>query len=188
MFARPEYHWVAGRNPLEWLSQQWRRLGDWLDTLQATHPAWHTTLLVVLLAVLAGLLVHIGWIVWRVTRPTLRAPTGPVAPGAPLLGARAHLERAEALARDGHYVEALAHRFLAVVLQLEEVRAVAYHPAKTPAEYVAEARLDPGGRASLAALVARLYRHVFGAAPCDATAYRDFGLAAGEVVRHVVPG
>ncbi len=188
MFARPEYRWVEGRHPLEWLAALWRRLGDWLDTLQVTHPAWHTALLVVLIAVLAGLLVHIGWIVWRVTRPTLRASIRPVAPGAPVLGARAHLEQADALARDGRYVEALAHRFLAVVLQLEEARAVTYHPAKTPAEYVAEARLDSGGRASLAALVARLYRHVFGAAPCDAAGYRDFGLAAGEVVRHVVPG
>ncbi|MGH7676126.1 MAG: DUF4129 domain-containing protein [Gemmatimonadales bacterium] len=188
MFARPEYRWVEGRHPLEWLAQLWRRLGEWLDTLQATHPAWHWTLIVVLTVVLVGLLVHIAWIVWRVTRPTLRAAAGPVAPGAPVLGASAHLERAEALAREGRFVEALAHRFLAVVLQLEEARAVAYHPAKTPAEYVAEARLDAGGRASLAALVARLYRHVFGAAPCDAVAYGDFGHAAGEVVRHVVPG
>src|SRR2546422_6493963 len=37
----------------------------------------------------------------------------------------------------------------ALVLELERRRALAFHPSKTPAEYVGEARLDAAGRASL---------------------------------------
>jgi len=89
--------------------------------------------------------------------------------------------------RAGRYAEALAHRFVALVLDLERRRALAFHPSKTPAEYVGEARLDAAGRASLAELVARLYRHLFGGVPCDAGGYREFGAAADEVGRHVAP-
>ena len=52
---------------------------------------------------------------------------------------------------------------------------------------VGEARLDETGRATFAGLVARLYRHVFGAAPCDEPAYLEFGAAADGLREHVVP-
>src|SRR6266566_541580 len=57
--------------------------------------------------------------------------------------------------RAGRYVEALAHRFLAVVLELDRLKALRFHVSKTPAEYVGEARLTDAGRASLAGLVAQ---------------------------------
>src|SRR5439155_16915477 len=87
--------------------------------------------------------------------------------------------------RAGRYAEALAHRFVSLILELERRHALTFHPSKTPAEYVREARLDESGRASLADLVARLYRHLFGAVPCDANVYREFGVAAETVFRHV---
>src|SRR5947208_14696553 len=108
--------------------------------------------------------------------------------GGPVLAdARAQRVRAEELARAGRYAEALAHRFVALVLDLERRRALAFHPSKTPAEYVGEARLDAAGRASLAGLVGRLYRHLFGGVPCDEGGYREFGAAADELGRHVAP-
>src|SRR2546422_5370264 len=58
---------------------------------------------------------------WRVTRPTARTPTpGGAVGGLRLEDARAHRERADALARAGRYTEALAHRFVAVVLDRSE--------------------------------------------------------------------
>jgi Domain of unknown function (DUF4129) len=188
VFARPEYVWVPHFNPGDWIREQVLRLLDWIGRQQTAHPAAFKVVLALLIAVLVGLLLHMGYIVWRITRPTvhtLARATG--ATGLRLEDARAHRERADELARAGRYAEALAHRFIALLLELERRHALTFHPSKTPAEYVREARLDESGRASLADLVARLYRHLFGAVPCDDATYQDFGAAADAVFRHVAP-
>ena len=191
VFARPEYRWNERPDPWAWIVAVWDRLLDWLDGLQRGHPAGFKVLLALLTLVLVGLLAHMGYVVWRITRPTARTPAwgeGAGGIGAPeLADGRAHRLRAEELARAGRYAEAMAHRFVALVLDLERRRALAFHPSKTPAEYVGEARLDAAGRASLAELVARLYRHVFGGIPCDEGGYREFGAAADELRSHVAP-
>ena len=193
VFARPEYRWNERPDPWGWILAVWYRLLDWLDAVQRGHPAGFKVLLALSALVLVGLLAHMGYVVWRITRPTARTPAGGAGGGAGGIGgpvladARAQRVRAEELARAGRYAEALAHRFVALVLDLERRRALAFHPSKTPAEYVGEARLDAAGRASLAELVARLYRHLFGGVPCDAGGYREFGAAADELGRHVAP-
>ncbi len=187
MFARPEYHWVARRHPLLWLSKLWYRAVDWLNGLAGEHPAAYTLLIAALAIVLVALLVHMGYVVWR----ALQRPTGAAAAAsatvAVVLDARSHLARAEELARAGRYAEALGHRFLAVVLELERAGAVRFQGSKTPAEYVGEVRLDDAGRTTFASLVASLYRHLFGAVPCDELEYQEFGATAQQVTRHVVP-
>jgi len=189
VFARPEYRWSERPDPWGWIVGVWYRLLDWLDTVQRGHPAGFKVLLAVLALVLVGLLAHMGYVVWRITRPTARTPAvgAEGIGGRELADARAHRARAEELARAGRYAEALAYRFVALVLELERRRALAFHPSKTPAEYVGEARLDAAGRASLAELVARLYRHLFGGVPCDEGGYREFGAVADELGRHVAP-
>ena len=189
VFARPEYRWSERPDPWGWVIGVWYRLLDWLDTVQRGHPAGFKVLLALSALVLVGLLAHMGYVVWRITRPTARTPAvgAEGIGGRELADARAHRARAEELARAGRYAEALAYRFVALVLELERRRALAFHPSKTPAEYVGEARLDAAGRASLAELVARLYRHLFGGVPCDEGGYREFGAAADELGRHVAP-
>lgn len=187
VFARSDYRWVE-RPTLGWLTAAWHRLLDWLDRLADHHPAGFKILLAVLIVALVLLLVHIGYVVWRIVRASPR--TGGPAPGgrAPLvLDARAHLARAAELARAGRYAEALGHHFLAVVLELEAAGAARFSLSKTPAEYLGEARLDEAGHAGLAALVGRLYRHLFGAVPCDEAAYLEFERDAQQVTRHVLP-
>jgi len=188
VFARPEYHWVPRRHPLQWLSHWLHSLLTWLNRMDETHHTLFQLLLWLAIVLLLVILVHFGYLAWRIYRSTVR-PDGPVpvAPGLRLEDAGAHLRRAEELARAGRYAEALAHRFTAVILQLDGARALHFHPSKTPAEYVGEAALDAAGRATLTGLVARLYRHVFGAAPCDAVCYRDFGADAQLVLQHVLP-
>ena len=188
VFARPEYVWVPRFNPSDWIREQALRLLDWIGRQQTAHPAAFKVVLAILIAVLAGLLLHMGYVVWRITRPTAHTPPGPAQPGGVRLeDARAHRQRADELARAGRYAEALAHRFVALLLALEQQQALKVDPSKTPAEYVREARLDASGRASLADLVARLYGHVFGAVPCDANTYQAFGAAADAVFRRVAP-
>lgn len=188
VFARPEYLWAETRHPLELMADLWRRLAAWLDALERSSPGLYQLLFLALVAVLLALVMHLGYVLWRVLHPTTGARSPTAAGPAGAADARAHLTRAEELARAGRYAEALAHRFLGLVLQLERARALVFHPSKTPAEYVAEARLDAAGRASLADLVGRLYAHLFGAQPCDEVAYREFGVAGESVLGHVVPG
>ncbi|HYR30308.1 MAG TPA: DUF4129 domain-containing protein [Gemmatimonadales bacterium] len=189
VFARPEYHWTERRHPLQWLSHGWRSLVEWLDRLSSAHPLAIRVFWVVLVLVLVTLLAHLSYTAWAVYRATVRRGGPATGGGAPLLAdARSHLARADALARAGRYAEALAYRFLAVVLELEHVKAVKFHPSKTPAEYVAEARLDDAGKGFLARLVATLYRHLFGAEPVDAAEYAAFGDSAQVVIQHVLPG
>lgn len=192
MFARPEFQWIERRRALAWLTSLWYNLIDWLDRLSERHPVGYMIGLLVVIVLVAVLLTHIGYVVWRIVRPAARSGKGQAASGGLIVDAAAHLARAAELARAGRFVEALGHRFLAVVLELEQLKAVRFHSSKTPAEYVAEARLDDAGRASLASLVARLYRHLFGAVPCDEAEYRAFGDAAQELTQtrgggHVVP-
>ena len=175
---------------VSWLARQWQNLIDWMNRLAAQHPIGFDIGLALVVVALVALLVHIGYVMWRIVRPAARTgETRPAALAPVLADAAAHLAFAETLARAGRYAEALGHRFLALVLELERRKALRFHSSKTPAEYVGEARLTDRGRASLAGLVAQLYRHLFGAVPCDAGGYETFGAAAQELARgeHVVP-
>lgn len=187
VFARPDFNWRRARHPLEYVLDLWRRFWDWGDRFTGDHPVLSWVLMGLLIVALLGLLAHIGYVLWRTVRPTATTGAGTAPAGGRLADARAYVRHADDLARAGRYAEALGYRFLAVILDLDRVRALSFHPSKTPAEYVPEARLDAAGRESLADLVARLYRHLFGAVPCDEPAYRAFGLAAQGVVEHVVP-
>lgn len=184
VFAGPEYQWVQQQHGLlSWLGRQWQRLVSWLDALSQNHPLGFNLLLAALVVALIAILVHIGYVMWRIVRPHARAMTAAMPGAGIVMDARAHIARAEELARVGRYAEALAHRFLAALLELDRRQILRFHLSKTPAEYVAEAKLDAPGREKLASLVTQLYRHLFGAVPCDEAEYRSFGEAAHELVR-----
>lgn len=154
------------------------------------HPLAFNVAMALIVVALILLVVHIGYVIMRIVRPAVRsgAATSAVT-GGKVMDASAHVALAEELARAGRYAEALAHRFLAVLLELDRRKALRFHASKTPAEYIGEVRLDDTGRASFATLVGALYRHLFGAVPCDAVEYAAFGAAAQELARgpHVVP-
>lgn len=190
MFARPEYEWIERRHIVSWLQLRWQHLMTWLDRFSEQHPLSFNLVLVLSTLALLVLLVHIGYVVLRIVRPTVRTGTTTSAvTGGKIMDAAAHLALAEQLARGGRYTEALAHRFMAVLLELDARKALRFHVSKTPAEYIGEVRLDDSGRASFTTLVGALYRHLFGAAPCDETEYAAFGAAAQELARgpHVLP-
>lgn len=190
MFQRPEYQWVQRQGLRAWLARQWQNLLDWLNRLAEQYPVGYNIGLALVVVALVVLVVHMGYVMWRIVRPSTRTGTATKAGAAGrIVNAAAHLALAEELARAGRYAEALAHRFLAVVLELDRKKALRFHASKTPAEYVGEARLSDAGRASLASLVAQLYRHLFGAVPIDAAEYETFGAVAAELTEggHVVP-
>jgi hypothetical protein len=184
VFERPSYSWVERRTIREWVRERWRDSIDWLNGVEQSNPALFKVMMAALIVLLVVLVAHIAYTLWRVLR---RAPPAPVAAvtGVAVVGdMRAHFRQADALAAAGRCAEALGHKFLGLVIELDRLRALRFHPSKTPAEYIGEVRLDPPGRESLADVVARLYRHVFGAQPCDAEAYRAFGAATQLVLDH----
>lgn len=190
MFARPEYNWVEHRRILSWLATQWENLTSWMGRLSEQHPLGFNVALALVALALVFLVVHIGYVIVRIVRPAVRTGTATSAvTGGKVMDAAAHLRIADELASAGRYAEALAHRFLAVLLELDRRKALRFHLSKTPAEYIGEVRLDDSGRASFATLVGALYRHLFGAVPCDATEYAAFGATAQDLARgpHVVP-
>lgn len=188
VFARAEYQWGERSHPLRWVEDWWRKLMSAIASLDAGHPILARMVFWAAVVALVGILVHFGYVAWRIYRSTVRPQTDSTAPtGMRLEDARAYRERADTLARAARYTEALAYRFIALLLELERARAVQFDPSKTPAEYIGEARLGAEARASFVGLVERLYRHVFGAEPCDARAYEEFGAAAQSVIQHVAP-
>lgn len=187
VFARPEYHWAPTARPLHWLRDLWDNFVTWLARLDSQHPVVYQLVFWLAVVVLLALLAHLAFAAWRIYRSTVAPPQGAARRVEPVRGgADQHLARAEMLAREARYTEALAHRFLALLLRLDRDRTLTFHPAKTPGEYVREVKLDAETRASFAGLVSLLYTYVFGAAPCDAQAYREFGATAGMVEEHAV--
>lgn len=190
MFARPEYDWIERLHFVSWVQARWHDLTQWLDRISQQHPLSFNLVLALATLALLLLLVHIGYVVVRIVRPAVRTgATASAVTGGKIMDATAHLRLAEELAAAGRYTEALAHRFMAVLLDLDGRKALRFHASKTPAEYIGEVRLDDSGRASFTTLVASLYRHLFAAIPCDETEYAAFGAAAQELARgpHVVP-
>lgn len=186
VFARPAYQWTMQPSVQQWLRDRWAGLRAWLDAFERGNPFLFRVFLFALVVLLVAVVVHVGYVLWQIlrARPGASAATPSVLP-ATTRNAAGHLARADELARAGAWAEALGHRFLALVLELDTRRAVRFHPSKTPAEYIGEARLEPSGREALTDLVGRLYRHVFGAVPCDDASYRAFGDTAQAVMRAV---
>jgi Domain of unknown function (DUF4129) len=179
VFAAREYQWTrrTTSSAWVWLMERLQRLLEWLEQLRLTFPIHYYIVLSVLTVVLVFMLVHMTLVVVRSLRPVARVGA-PAAVSGPVRDAAWHLAEALRLGAAGRFAEALAHRFLAAVLELDERRVVQFHPSKTPAEYAREARLDDPGRAELAGLVASLYAHVFGGAPCDAAEWQRFDAQA----------
>jgi Domain of unknown function (DUF4129) len=188
VFSAREYDWrFRARSSMA--SKLWSlflRLLDWLDRLHATHPLGYWTLIGLLILMLTVILGHFIYVLWKSLRPS--APVGaPTASAPPPRDARWHLAEARRLASAGQLTEALGHRYLAMVLELDRRGALRFHPSKTPAEYLREAQLDATGQSGFSQLVWALYRHLFGGVPCAADDWMAFDRAAESLSVHVAP-
>jgi len=182
VFSAPEYAWDTRAHPLQFFIDQYRRFVSWLNGLADAHPVAYWTILALLTGLLLAILVHLGWLVWRALRPRAGAHTIPATGRVVVHDAGWHMREAARLARDGRYAEAIGHRFLALVLELDRRNVVRFDPSKTPAEYAAEARLAAPAATVLADVVSRLYRHLFAGAACSADDLVAFDDRANAVI------
>ena len=157
-----EFNWRERPAILDKLTELWRWLMGQLAELGQIHPVAYWLLVAGLLAILIAILVHVGWTLSRAFRQPEKRAVAEALSTAPPRDASWHREEAERSRAAGRFIEALAHYFIALLLELDQREIVRFHPSKTPREYVDEAGLEPVGQAAFAELVARLYRHVFG--------------------------
>jgi hypothetical protein len=165
VFAAPEYRWVERRNPLAFVARWLEGLQRWLVALRDAHPLGFRLLLAALVVVLVATLVHAGWILSHALRAEQASHA---ASGSPATRKDRSWYRRESdrLAAEGRYAEAMQAEFLALVLALDGLQLLRFHPGKTPAEYAHDARLGAAARAEFRDLVRSLYGYAFARWPC----------------------
>jgi len=180
VFADPAYRWAERPALLGWLDRGWRWLTSALQQFQDDNPVLFHWFYLALIAILAVIILHAAWVVFRTTRAAVAreqsaSATAVRAPLTPVW----YVERSRELAADGRFAEALMTAFQALVLDLDRRGMVRYRAGKTPREYVREPTLDPADRERMGDLVHRLYRYVFGHEPCGQQEYQAWLEAAG---------
>lgn len=181
VFAAREYDWGPGIRALTALRDQFFRLVAWFAGLEQSHPVTYHLLLGAMVLVLLVVLAHVAYVLSRAFRALPSEAVARHAGGPAPRDAGWHLAEAARLSAAGRYVDALSHRFLALLLELEGRKTLTFHVSKTPAEYVTEARLDDEGRGRLRWLVLALYRHLFGGAPATSADWTAFDRAATDL-------
>lgn len=185
IFGAPEYDWQPPPlDPFRALRELWFELFDWLHRLEQTHPGIYYVLLAALSALALAILFHFGYLVARALSPRPEREGPVLRADAVPRDAPWHRQQAERLEAEGRFAEALAHRFTALLLELDRREAVSFHPSKTPAEYIEEAHLDGDRRGVLVELVGSLYRHLFGGEPCTADDLRRFERQAALITAY----
>jgi hypothetical protein len=182
VFASSAYAWRPEDETGAAIVRYWRRLLEWLASLQEANPLLFRLLVAGLVVVLLGILGHAVWLLVRTVRGAAKAASD-AAPAAPALRRNAawFFAAGDRAADEGRYAEALQLAFVGVALTLEERGLLRYHPSKTPAECSREARVAPDDRRRLGSLVNTLYTCAFGGAGCGAEDYAAWReLAAGE--------
>ena len=179
VFAGREYRWEGASTAWVWLMDRLVRLLEWLNELRISSPFRYYLLIASLVVILGALLAQLASIVRQSIRS--RTPAATTAPQSPTRDARWHLAEAARLLAAGRIGEALAHRFIAMLQDLDQRGIVKFDVSKTPAEYVSEARLAPEARQELEALVESLYRHLFGGAVPDESTWVSFDRRAATL-------
>jgi hypothetical protein len=180
VFAGPDYRWVERPDPLGFLHRWWLALQDWLIHVHETSPALFEVVFWTMLTAVVLIFVHGGWIIFHTVRSAGAGPDEPARPAAvPMQDAAWHLAEADRLAAGGHFVEAVQAAFRGLLLDLDRVRLLRFHPSKTPAEYLAERTLSATQRDRLRQLVRALYGFVFAGQRCGDAEYREWRRLAG---------
>jgi len=166
VFAGRDYQWQERADPVSSFQRWVQSLQQWLSELREAHPLAFKWLLIGLLVGVLAIFAHAVWVFVRTIRAASRDGEG-LPPGGTMRRDREWYRReADRLAGLGRYAEAVQADFLALVLALDALRLLKFHPSKTPAEYGMEARLAGQAREEFRELVRGLYGYAFARRPC----------------------
>jgi hypothetical protein len=174
VFASKDYQWQSRPDPVSMFTRWMESLQRWVSRLQEGHPVAFRWLLIGLLIMVLAIFAHAAWVFLRAIRSGARLGEGLPAGAGPRRDRAWYRREADRLAAQGRYAEAVQADFLSLVLALDELRLLKFHPSKTPAEYGMEARLSGEPREEFRDLVRRLYGYAFARRPCGPTEFEDW--------------
>jgi hypothetical protein len=168
------------------------RFMEWLSRIPGAEKVASVAFYIVVALLLLPLLGVIGWLIrWHVKQrrsaPQLETTAAVRTLGSP----ETHLDRADDLLRQGHWIEALKQFHLAALAALEQRGLVAADRTRTNWEYLAQLQTRPAPPQSVSLLRAlnTLYdRAVFGTHPCDESFARAFGQQCRLLLQSVATG
>lgn len=169
--------------PLDWFFERLARLLERLPGPigEAAGPSG-TVAGWALLAAGGALVLAVLWLWLRGLRRTLRAETRlDTRPDATAHTATEARDRADELAREGNYREAVRVLALAALLWLDERGRLRYEPHQTNREHLARLRDQPPLHERLEPVVETADRVWYGKAPIDAREYAEYARRVGEL-------
>ena len=174
VFASRDYRWQDRPNPVSALARWMGALQEWLFDLRQAHPRAFRWLLIGLLALVLAIFAHAVWVFLRTVRSGVRGGEGLPLEASQRRDREWYRREADRLASLGRYAEAVQADFLGLVLALDSLRVLKFHPSKTPAEYGMEARLAGAPREEFRELVRRLYGYAFARRPCGPAEFEEW--------------
>lgn len=175
VLADPRYQVAATRDSWAPVRRLWLATVEAIESLQANNPVAYKLLVWSLIAVLAIIVGHAIWVAARTIRAgSARTPVRPREIVSEPRDAVWYANEAEKLASRGLYPEAMQADFLRLMLELDARNLTVFHPSKTPAEYVRDAKLSDVPRSELRELVRYLYACAFGSEPAGASAWESW--------------
>jgi hypothetical protein len=167
VFASGRYEWSERPDPLAFLRHWWLNLQRWLEALAHSHPDLYLVVLWGAVAVLAAIVLHASWSLYRIVRGATAPPsTSEASASSSLPGSVWFRAEAGRLAREGRYAEAMRADFRGLILELDARSVVRFNPSKTPFEYAREPGLSSPDRGWLEDLVRSLYAFAYAGQPC----------------------
>ncbi|HEU5218283.1 MAG TPA: hypothetical protein VFU23_06470 [Gemmatimonadales bacterium] len=174
VFAGKDYRWQERPSPVSIFARWMGALQEWLFELRQAHPLAFRGLLFLLLILVLAIFAHAVWIFARTVRAADSGREGLPTAGGRRRDREWYRREADRLAAQGRYAEAVQADFLALVLALDGLRLLKFHPSKTPAEYGMEARLAEQSREEFRDLIRRLYGYAFARRPCGPAEFEDW--------------
>jgi hypothetical protein len=174
VFAGKDYQWQERPTAVS-LFQRWMEsLQQWLFELREANPVAFRWFLIGLLVLVLAIFAHAVWVFVRTVRSGAATNEGEVPAFHQRRDREWYRREADRLASEGRYAEAVQADFLSLVLALDGVSLLKFHPGKTPAEYGMEARLSGPAREEFRDLVRRLYGYAFARRPCGPREFEEW--------------